>query len=275
MIRTARKTRVSRLAVPLVLVPALALVAAGCGSDDDDESTAAPPAATTAAAEPHTITVFAAASLTETFTELGRQFEADHPGTTVEFSFAASSALAQQINNGAPADVFASASTRNMTEVVDAGNAADPKTFATNSLEIAVPRDNPARIDDLADLADPDVKVALCEARVPCGVAATTVLEKAGLQVTPVTFGPDVKAVLTTVGLGEVDAGLVYQTDVASAEDRVTGIEIPADVNARTSYPVATVNESKEAQTAEEFVEFVLSDEGAAVLTEAGFGPPA
>ncbi|MEX5637481.1 molybdate ABC transporter substrate-binding protein [Parafrankia sp. FMc2] len=274
MIRTARKARVSRFAVPLLLVPALALVAAGCGSDDD-ETTAAPPAATTAAAEPHTITVFAAASLTETFTELGRQFEAGHPGTTVEFSFAASSALAQQINSGAPADVFASASTKNMTEVVDAGNAADPKTFATNSLEIAVPKDNPARIDDLADLASPDVKVALCEAQVPCGVAATTVLEKAGLRVTPVTFGQDVKAVLTTVGLGEVDAGLVYQTDVASAEDRVTGIEIPADVNARTSYPVATVSESQEAETAKEFVEFVLSDEGAAVLTEAGFGPPA
>ncbi|TCJ36713.1 molybdate ABC transporter substrate-binding protein [Parafrankia sp. BMG5.11] len=274
MIRASRRsTRVSRLAVPLVLVPALALVAAGCGSDDD---TATPAATTTGAApESHSITVFAAASLTETFTELGKQFEAAHPGTKVEFSFAASSALAQQINSGAPADVFASASPKNMTEVVDAGHAKDPTTFATNSLEIAVPKDNPARIDDIGDLDTPGVKVSLCEAQVPCGVAATTVLDKAGEKVTPVTYGQDVKAVLTSVRLGEVDAGLVYRTDVAAAGADVVGVEIPANVNATTSYPIAVLTDSDETETAQQFVDSLLSTEGVKVLTEAGFGPPA
>ncbi|OAA25440.1 molybdate transport system substrate-binding protein [Frankia sp. EI5c] len=270
MIRTARKARASHLAVPLVLVPALALVAAGCGSDDDNAGSTS-----TTAPETHKITVLAAASLTGTFTELGKQFEAAHLGTTVTFSFAASSALAQQINSGAPADVFASASTKNMTEVVDAGNATDPKVFATNSLEIAVPKDNPAHIDELGDLDEPGVKVALCEEQVPCGVAAKTVLEKSGEKITPVTYGADVKAVLTSVTLGEVDAGLVYQTDVAAAGDKVTGIEIPADVNARTTYPVATLKDAKDQETAKAFVDYVLSDEGSKVFTEAGFGPPA
>ncbi|EFC85451.1 molybdate ABC transporter substrate-binding protein [Parafrankia sp. EUN1f] len=273
MIRTGRKARVSRLAVPLVLVPALALLAAGCGSDDDT-ATAAPSASATASAEPHKITVLAAASLTETFTTLGKQFEAAHPGTTVTFSFAASSALAQQINSGAPADVFASASAKNMTEVVDAGNATGPTTFATNSLEIAVPADNPAKIDEIGDLDEAGVKVALCEAQVPCGVAATTVLDKAGEKVTPVTYGADVKAVLTSVSLGEVDAGLVYRTDVASADPKkVIGVEIPADVNAKTSYPIVALKESKDAETAKAFVDYVLSADGTKVLTEAGFGP--
>lgn len=273
MIRTTRPGRVSRLTRPrllvsALLVPALALLAAGCGSDDDSDTAAAPP-------ESHKITVFAAASLTGTFKELGAQFEAAHPGITVEFSFAASSALAQQINSGAPADIFASASTKNMTEVVDAGNATDPKTFATNSMEIAVPKDNPAKIDELGDLDEPGVKIALCEARVPCGVAAATVFEKSGEKVTPVTYGADVKAVLTSVSLGEVDAGIVYRTDVAAAADKVTGIEIPADVNASTSYPVATLKDSDDPETAKAFVEFVLSDAGTKVLTAAGFGPPA
>jgi molybdate transport system substrate-binding protein len=224
------------------------------------------------------IVVFAAASLTESFTELGERFEAAHPGSKVTFSFGPSSGLATQITEGSPVDVFASASGTTMTQVVDAGLASSPTVFATNSLEIAVPPDNPAEIDTLADLGDPAVKVVLCQEQVPCGVAAAATLDKAGLSVTPVSLEADVKAVLTKVALGEADAGLVYVTDVEAAADDVFGVEIPAGQNTSTDYPIATVTnrdaDPAQEATAREFVEFVLSAEGAAVLRAAGFAGP-
>jgi molybdate transport system substrate-binding protein len=235
-------------------VPAVALLLlSGCGGGEP-------------AAGGTTVTVFAAASLTGSFTTLGRQFEAANPGTTVVFNFGPSSGLATSINQGAPADVFASASPKNMESVADARN---PKTFAKNQLEIAVPPGNPAGVTGLADLARPGVKVALCQQQVPCGALAKTVL--GDLDVTPVTFGADVKAVLTAVQLGEVDAGLVYRTDVRAAGAKVTGIGIPADRNGFTSYPIATLTD---APAAAAFVSYVLSADGAEVLTGAGFARP-
>lgn len=221
-----------------------------------------------------TIRVYAAASLTDSFTELGMQFESDHPGTKVEFNFGPSSGLAQQIGNGSPADVFASASPSNMDALVEDGHAEDPKHFARNSMEIATPPDNPGKIAALADLAKPGVKVALCQAQVPCGQVAAEVFANAGITVEPVTEEVDVKSVLTKVTLGEVDAGVVYVTDVSAAGDEVNGIEIPADQNASTTYPIAALKESEHDDVAADFVDLVLSDDGTTVLEQAGFQSP-
>ena len=241
-------------------VTGLALVfVVGCGSDD------------TGGPEEVTIRVFAAASLTQAFTTLGTQFEEDHPGTEVELNFGPSSGLAEQIGSGAPADVFASASPSNMETLVSAGDVEDPQDFATNSMEIAVPPDNPAGIRSLEDLARPGVKIALCQAQVPCGKVAAEVFANADLTVQPVTEEVDVKSVLTKVTLGEVDAGVVYVTDVLAAGDAVTGIEIPASQNASTSYPIAALDGSEHQTEAAEFVDLVLSADGAKVLEEAGF----
>jgi molybdate transport system substrate-binding protein len=221
-----------------------------------------------------TITVFAAASLQESFTSLGKRFEAAHPGAKVVFNFGPSSGLATQIGQGAPADVFASASAKTMDQVVTAGDATAPKDFAANTMQIAVPPDNPAGVKDVADLAGKGVKVALCQAAVPCGATAAKVFEKARVSVTPVTEEIDVKAVLSKVSLGEVDAGVVYVTDVRAAGDAVKGIEIPDDVNASTTYPIAALTGSENKKPAEAFVDYVLSPEGAAELTAAGFRMP-
>jgi molybdate transport system substrate-binding protein len=220
------------------------------------------------------ITVFAAASLTESFTTLGHQFEAAHPGTRVTFSFGASSTLATQITQGAPADVFASASPKNMDAVVTAGAATTSTTFAKNVPEIAVPPGNPAHITGVTDLAGPGVKVALCAPTVPIGALAQQVFTKAGVIVQPATIEADVKATLTKVRLGEVDAGIVYVTDVRAAGSEVRGIPIPASINGATAYPIATLAASKNAALAQSFVAYVLSGAGAAVLTAAGFERP-
>lgn len=242
------------------LVAATSLAA--CGSDDDGRGGQV------------TLHVFAAASLTEAFTTLADRFEKDHPGTDVELDFGPSSGLAVQITNGAPADVFASASPSPMDTLVQGGAASDPRDFARNSGEIAVPPDNPAGITSVADLAAPGVKVAVCQAEVPCGTVATEVFANAGVTVRPATEEVDVKSVLTKVTLDEVDAGLVYVTDVKAAGDKVRGIAIPDAQNSVTSYPIATLQDSEHAKEAEEFVDLVLSGEGAKVLTEAGFARP-
>ncbi|HEY6749161.1 MAG TPA: molybdate ABC transporter substrate-binding protein [Mycobacteriales bacterium] len=246
---------------------AVLALAAGCG--DSTDPAAAPPGS--GGGLSGTVTVFAAASLTEPFTTLGRQFEAAHPGVQVRFNFAASSALAQSIAQGAPADVFASASLKTMAQVTDA---ADPKTFATNVMEIAVPPDNPGNVTGVADLARPGLKVALCQAQVPCGATAQAVFDKQKLTVPAVTLGADVKSVLTQVQLGEVDAGVVYRTDVRAAGAKVRGIEIPADRNASTAYPIAALKDAPNPAGAAAFVDQVLSADGRTVLTAAGFAGP-
>ncbi|TKK86332.1 molybdate ABC transporter substrate-binding protein [Herbidospora galbida] len=218
------------------------------------------------------LTVFAAASLTETFTELGKRFEAAHPGTKVTFNFGSSSTLAQQIVQGAPAGVFAAASPATMKTVADAGLAGTPTVFVQNKLEIAVPPDNPAEVENLKDLTDPRVKVALCAEQVPCGAAAAKALGAAGLTVTPVTLEQDVKATLTKVELGEVDAALVYKTDVIASGGKVTGIPFPEADQAVNDYPIATLKDAPD--LARRFVELVLSQQGRDVLTKAGFEAP-
>ena len=251
------------------LAAALALALAGCGSGDADTGTSG------TAQISGDITVFAAASLTGAFTRIGEDFEATHPGVTVTFNFAGSSALARQINEGAPADVFASAAPKNMDQVTETGSVtAEPVTFATNTLEIAVPAGNPAAITGLADFARADLTIALCAEQVPCGAAATTVFDAAGVTAAPDTLEQDVKAVVSKVSLGEVDAALVYETDVLAAGDRVEGIAFPEADEAVNDYPVAVCAEAPNPDTAQAFVDYVLSAKGTAVLTEAGFGTP-
>ncbi len=273
-----------------VLTPVTALVAAagllaGCGGSNDTSvspvssspsgsASSASPSGGASASLTGTINVFAAASLQEAFTKLGGQFEAAHPGTSVVFNFGPSSGLAGQIEQGAPADVFASASAKNMDAVVAGGDAAKATDFAGNTMEIAVPPKNPAGIRKVADLAKKDVKVALCLADVPCGATAQQVLTNARITVTPVTEEVDVKSTLSKVTLGEVDAGVVYVTDVRAAGPSVTGIEIPADINAATTYPIAPLTGSKHKVTAQAFVDYVLSPEALATLTAAGFSRP-
>jgi molybdate transport system substrate-binding protein len=246
-------------------VLALVLVLAGCG-------TAQPGASTGVAGE---ITVFAAASLTESFTKLGAEFEAAHPGTKVSFNFAGSSALAQQINQGAPADVFASAAPANMKQVTDTGAiTATPVTFVRNTLQIAVPKGNPGKITGLADFAAADLKIALCAEQVPCGAAAKKVFEAARIAPAPDTLEQDVKAVLTKVSLGEADAALVYRTDVRAAGARVEGKDFAEASNAVNDYPVAPLAKAPNAAAAKAFVDYVLSEKGREVLSAAGFAAP-
>ncbi|HEU5128790.1 MAG TPA: molybdate ABC transporter substrate-binding protein [Glycomyces sp.] len=219
------------------------------------------------------LTVFAAASLTETFTAIGEDFEAAHPGVEVAFSFAGSSSLAAQINQGAPADVFASAAPANMDTVVEAGNAEDPRTFARNQLVIAVPEGGPDGVAALADLADPGLKVALCAEEVPCGAAARTALDAAGVALTPATYETDVKAALAKLTLGEVDAALVYRTDVAAAEG-VEAVEFPESASAVNDCVLAPLEGAPNPAAAEAFAAYVASEEALAVLTAAGFQAP-
>jgi molybdate transport system substrate-binding protein len=234
---------------------------AGCGS-----SSAGDTAPTT------TVTVFAAASLTEAFTRIAEELEADDPGTTVVLSFGASSALAQQIVNGAPADIFAAASPATMATVVDAGDAAEPQVFARNTLQIAVPADG---LDlSLDDFADPGRTLALCAPEVPCGAAAAKAFTAAGVVPRPDTLEQDVKAALSKVRLGEVDAALVYRTDVLAAGDDVRGIDFPEAAEAVNDYPIATVVDSRNRDAATAFVERVLSEQGQQVLADAGFDRP-
>ena len=253
----------------LVLVPLLALVAvlvAGCG-----QTGAAPGAEKTVGGS---IRVFAAASLTEAFGTLARDFEHAHPGTHVELDLGASSDLATQIVNGAPADVFASASPVNMRQAVQAGAARHPAAFASNTMEVAVPPSNPGHVRSLADLARPGVKVAVCQPQVPCGAVAREVFRNAGLTVHPVTEEVDVKSVLTKVAAGEVDAGVVYVTDVRAAGAQVRGVPVPRRVDASTTYPIAVLRGSHNPRTAAAFEALVRSPRGQQVLAKAGFGRP-
>ncbi len=219
-----------------------------------------------------TVTVFAAASLTEVFTDLGARLEADHRGLEVRFNFAGSSALATQIGQGAPADVFASANAGQMAVVTDAGLAdGDPEVFASNVLEIAVPAGNPAGVTGLDDFAREELALAVCAPEVPCGSAAEDVFAAAGVTAVPDTQEEDVRAALTKVELGEVDAALVYATDVAAAGGAVDGIPFPEAEDAVNDYPVCVLDAAPNRAAAQAFVDLVLSDEGRAALADAGF----
>lgn len=219
-----------------------------------------------------TLTVFAAASLTDVFTDLGDRLMAENPALEVRFSFAGSSALATQIVQGAPADLFASANPQQMAVVTDAGlEAADPEVFTGNVLEIAVPAGNPGGVTGLGDFADPDLVLAVCAAAVPCGAAAEEVFEAAGVTPVPDTEEEDVRAALTKVQLGEVDAALVYASDVRGAGSDVEGIPFPEAEEAVNDYPLCVLEDAPNPAAAQAFAELVLSDEGQRALTDAGF----
>lgn len=260
--------RTARAAVAALTV----LVVAGCGGSGGRQAGADQPAG---ARPSGTVTVFAAASLTESFGAIGKQVEAANPGLTVAFNFAGSSGLANQINQGAPADVFAAASPATMKTVTDAGNGAgDARTFARNELVVAVPKGNPRHITGLPDLARPGTKVALCAEQVPCGAAARTALSAAAVDLTPVTLEQDVKAALSKLTLGEVDAALVYRTDAAASTTTVDAVEFAESKQAVNNYPILVLADAPNPAGARAFVEYVLSPRGRALLAEAGFQVP-
>jgi molybdate transport system substrate-binding protein len=254
-----------------VVLPVVALLVTGCG----DTSGRSADAGAATSGLTGTLTVFAAASLTDVFTGLGKQLEKDNPGLDVRFNFAGSDALATQITQGAPADVFASANDEQMKVVTDAGlQAADPAVFAENVLEIAVPQGNPGHVTGLEDFGKPDLTLAVCAPTVPCGAAAQAVFAAAGIDARPDTEETDVKAALNKVQLGEVDAALVYATDVQAAGDRVEGIEFPEADEAVNEYPICTLEAAPNPHAARAFVDLVNSDEGQKALTNAGFRNP-
>ena len=255
----------SRTRLAAVLAAA-ALLLAACGGGDDDSG------GSSAATAPSELKVFAAASLTGAFTELGRQYAAANGGDKVTFNFAGSQALATQIRQGAPADVFASADLANMDKVKDL--VVTPQNLASNRLAIVVEQGNPKGVKGLADLADPGLKVVLAAPDVPAGKYAAEALGKAGVTVKPVSQEDNVKAVVTKVSLGEADAGIVYGTDVTAGGSKVEGVDIPDDQNVTTTYPVATVKAAKDEAGAEAFLDLVLSAEGQQVLKKYGFLPP-
>ncbi len=221
------------------------------------------------------LVVFAAASLKATFTEIGAQFEKDHPGTRVEFSFAGSSDLATQLTQGARADVFASADTANMDKVATAGLlAGDPVNFASNTLTIAVAPGNPKGINAIRDLTRPETSVVVCAPAVPCGSATRKVEQAAGVELSPVSEESSVTDVLNKVTSGQADAGIVYVTDARGAGARVTAVPVPEATEVVNVYPVATLKDSAQRDRARDFVDAVTGEAGQRVLADAGFGKP-
>jgi len=245
----------NRLRVAALFAIAFAVAACSYGSDSSGSSS------------PGTVTVFAAASLTDAFEEIASGFGS----VGVEFNFLASSDLAAQIIAGAPADVFASADEANMARVVDEGLAGNPLVFAENRLSIAVPAGNPGGIESLSDLDDPDLVVALCNEECPAGRYAIEAFESAGISVEPDSLEADVRGVLTRVGLGEADAGVVYVTDIAADPD-VEGVDIPEEDNVVATYPIVALDDAPE--EASEFVNYVRSESGERILTDFGFQLP-
>src|SRR3954454_19694644 len=260
----------------LLALPVAALLAlTACGGSSNDGAAGNPTAESSGGELTGTLTVFAAASLTDVFTGLGNQLEKENPGLDVRFNFAGSDALATQITQGAPADVFASANEKQMKVVTDAGlQAGDPMIFAENVLEIAVPKGNPGHVTGLKDFENADLTLAVCAPSVPCGAAAQTVFTAAGINARPDTEETDVKAALNKVQLGEVDAALVYATDVEAAGDQVEGIEFPEADDAVNKYPICTLTAAPNPGAAQAFVDLVTSDEGQKALTDAGFRAP-
>lgn len=271
--RTHRIRRTARVA-GAGAAALLALSACSSSSDTDSDSDSAG-ASSSSPKLSGQVTVFAAASLKESFTTLGETFEKQHPGTEVTFNFAGSDTLAASITGGAPADVFASASPKTMATVTDAGAAAGtPATFVRNQLEIATLPGNPDHVSSLKDLTGSGLKVVLCDKTVPCGAAAQKALDASGLELTPVSYEQDVKAALTKVELKEADAAVVYKTDVKAAGDKVTGVDFPESAKAVNDYPITLLKDAPNTDAARAFIELVKSAEGQRVLTGAGFRTP-
>jgi molybdate transport system substrate-binding protein len=251
--------------MPRLLIAALISLVVGC----------APSSGRVGAVSPGgSITVFAASSLTDAFTKAGNAFTGRVTGSSIRFNFGSSSTLATQITNGAPADIFASADEPNMQKIVEADLVnGSPAVFAANRLEIAVAPGNPKRIASLSDLARPGTVVVIAAPTVPAGKYALDSLNKAGVSLSPASQEIDVRAVLNKVALGEADAGIVYVTDVRSAGSRVTGVAIPEGYQVVARYPIAVVRGSANASLARAFADYLLSNDGQALLAGFGFSP--
>jgi molybdate transport system substrate-binding protein len=255
-----------RLALVLFLGVAVPLALPGWAEETKKPKSTAPGG---------TVTVFAAASLTASFQSMATAFEKGHPGEKVQLSFAGSPTLVQQIQQGAPADVFAAADEANMQKLVDGGAVAGPpQLFARNQLQIIVTPGNPKHIAGLADMPRPGLTLVLCGPTVPCGRYATEAFGKAGVTVPPASQELDVKAVLSKVAAGEADAGIVYTTDVRAAAGKVDGVDMPESVNVIARYPMAVLKGASNQSTADAFVAFILSPQGQEVLSSFGFLPP-
>ncbi|MEU3254660.1 molybdate ABC transporter substrate-binding protein [Streptomyces sp. NPDC006997] len=278
-IRSARRTRRGHRALTAGGIGGAALLLLGaCSPAVDTQSGSdahSAPAYTTSGQVSGTVTVLAAASLKESFTALAAEFEKRHPGTEVTLGFGGSDNLAASITSGAPADVFAAASPGTMETVVNAdGTVGPPATFVRNQLEIATLPGNPDQITTLKDLGKSGLKVVLCDATVPCGIAAQRSLEAGGVSVTPVSYERDVKSALTKVELKEADAALVYRTDVRAAGGKVTGVPFPESAQAVNNYPIARLKDAPNAEGGQAFIDLVRSAEGRKILTDAGFLAP-
>jgi molybdate transport system substrate-binding protein len=260
-----------------IAVAAVALFAGACSSND--QASSSPNASSAPAPAPGgsgggTLTVYAAASLTESFNALGKQFESAHPGVTVKFDFEGSSALVQKLDNGAKADVFASADQANMDKATQGGVIdGRPTVFATNKLTIAVAKGNPKGIKSFSDLAKSGLTVVVCAQQVPCGSATQKVEKNTGVTLKPASEEQDVKQVLAKVQSGDADAGLVYVTDATSAAGKVDKVDFPDAAGAINNYPIAVVKDAPQAALAKEFTDFVLGAPGKDELTKIGFGP--
>ncbi|MDN5790830.1 MAG: molybdate ABC transporter substrate-binding protein, partial [Micrococcales bacterium] len=261
---------------PVALAAVVALTLSACGSNNETTTAGDKPAPGTAGSSSAaggvtgTVTVLAAASLTESFDQIKADFEAANPGATIEVSYGSSATLVQQVNGGAPANVIALAGEA-AAEPLDRAKVKQSSVFATNTLEIAVPEGNPGKVTGIADFGKADLRLVLCEASVPCGKAAATTLEKAKVNPSIDSFGSDVKATLRFVEQDEADAAIVYRSDVASAKDAVEGVEIPANVNTSLRYPIIRLDD-KPATSA--FVDYVTSDKGSATVQSFGLGAP-
>jgi molybdate transport system substrate-binding protein len=256
---------ITRAARPAILTSVgILLLAAGCGGDSDD-----------GASEGETVTVLAASSLTETFTELEGIYQEEHEGVDVRISFDSSSTLAGQAIEGAPADVLATADEATMAMATDADvTAEEPQLFATNTMVMVAPAGNLAGIVSFEDLNQEGITYIACEKSAPCGALAKTLLDANQIEAAPSSFEVDVKAVLTKVELDEADAGLVYESDAVASGDKVETIEIPMAEQEINNYPIATLTQSENPDLATDWVDLVLSEEGQGILGEAGFGAP-
>jgi molybdate transport system substrate-binding protein len=256
----------------------LSLIMAAC--------TSAPPSTAVAPATVQTLTVFAAASLADTFNEIAAQFQQQHPGVTLDFNFAGSQQLRTQLEQGAIADVFASANTKEMNAVIqsDLAISGTQQTFARNRLTVIIPKNNPGGINDLNDLSKPGLKIVLAAADVPVGGYALTALDKMnvdfGMTFSPtvlsnvVSYEDNVKQVVAKIQLGEGDVGIVYTSDVTpSAAEKITRIDIPDEYNVVATYPIAVLTAAPHAELAAKFVDYVFSADGQAILQKWGFRP--
>lgn len=265
-----RPTR-GRPAPLLALLAVVAVLGVACGGDDDGGAGRGTEAGPQLSGE---LKVFAAASLTKPFTEAGKAFEGAHPGVKVIFSFGPSNTLASQVNEGAPADVLATADEATMKTASGAGSVTSPRTFARNRLAVLVAKGNPKKVQSLADLGKPGVIFVTCALQVPCGKFGLEAVQRAGVAAKPISLEENVKAVVSKVTLGEADAGIVYVTDVKAEGDKAQGVDIPDDQNVIATYPIGVVTKSAKADLGRAWVGFVVSGDGQRILAQAGFMSP-